>query len=73
VASDALKRSRGLRGTREYLGILELAARESEVGVDDALRYLIDRGESISVAAVAEIISSDDPPPPGRRPSRSPT
>jgi len=62
VASDALKRGRGLRGTREYLGILQLAAQESEVGVDDALRHLIDRGQSISVAAVAEILSSDDPP-----------
>lgn len=62
VASDALKRARGLRGTREYLGILELAAQESEAGVDDALRHLIDRGESISVAAVAEILVSDDPP-----------
>jgi len=61
VASDALKRGRGLRGVREYLGILQLAARESEVGVDDALRHLINRGESISVAAVAEILSSDDP------------
>jgi hypothetical protein len=62
VASDALKRGRGLRGTREYLGILQLAARESEVGVDDALRHLIDRGESISVAAVAGILACDHPP-----------
>ena len=62
VASDALKRSRGPRGTREYLGILQLAAQESEVGVDDALRHLIDRGEPISIAAVAAFLSSDDPP-----------
>jgi len=62
VASDALKRGRGPRGTREYLGILQLAARESEVGVDDALRHLIDRGESISVAAVVSILNSGDPP-----------
>lgn len=62
VASDALRRGRGLRGTREYLGILQLAARESEVAVDDALRHLIDRAEPISVDAVAEILSSGDPP-----------
>ena len=60
VAADAVKRDLGGRGSREYLGILALAARESEIGVDDALRHLIDRGATISVAAVAEILGSGD-------------
>ena len=60
VAADALKRDRGPRGSREYLEILQLAAQESEVGVDAALRHLIDRGEAITVAAVAAIVHSAD-------------
>ena len=64
VAADALRRDLGARGTREYLGILQVAACESEVGVDDALRHLIDRGEMISVAAVSRIVRCGDPLPP---------
>ena len=64
VAADALKRDLGPRGNREYLGILQVAAHESEVGVDDALRNLIDRGETISVAAVSRIVRCGDPLPP---------
>lgn len=63
VAADALKRDLGARGTREYLGILQLAAHEGEIGVDSALRHLINRGEDISVAAVSEIVHSGDPLP----------
>jgi hypothetical protein len=37
----------GPAGQPEYLGILQPAAQESEVGVDGALRHLIDRGEAI--------------------------
>ncbi len=64
VAADALRCDLGVRGKREYLGILQLAAQVSEAGVDDALRHLIDRGETISVAAVSEILSCGDPLPP---------
>lgn len=63
VAADALKRDLGPRGSREYLGILQLAAHEGEIGVDGALRHLINRGEAISVAAVAAIVHSGDPLP----------
>ncbi len=63
VAADAVKRDLGARGNREYLGILALAAKQSEAGVDDALRHLIDRGETISVDAVTAILRSCDPLP----------
>jgi hypothetical protein len=63
VAADALKRDLGARGHREYLGILALAAAESEIGVDNALRHLIDRGETISVAVVSQIVHSGAPLP----------
>jgi hypothetical protein len=62
IAADALKQALGPRGAREYLLILQLAARESEVGVDDALRHLIDHGETISAKAVAAILGSAEPP-----------
>jgi hypothetical protein len=64
VAADALRRDLGARGNREYLEILQVAARESEVGVDDALRHLIDRDEAISAAAVSHLVRSGDPLPP---------
>ena len=63
VAADAVKCDLGARGNREYLGILALAAKQSEAGVDDALRHLIDRGETISVDAVTAILRSCDPLP----------
>lgn len=63
VAADVLKRDLGARGSREYLTILQLAAQESEVGVDGALRHLIDRGEVISAPAVTTIVQSGAPLP----------
>ena len=49
--------------TREYLKILYLAARENETALDDALRYLFDSEEPVTVRAVEEIIES------GRKPN----
>ena len=60
VAVDAVRRDMGARGTREYLRILQLAARLSESRVDDALRHLIDSGKSISAAAVEELVQRAD-------------
>jgi hypothetical protein len=62
MAYDALKGGR--KGTREYLAILQLAAQETETGVDDALRILIQDGGSISSVAVEEIIRSGQRPAP---------
>lgn len=56
IAYDALKRQRPTRAHKEYLQILQLAARETEVGVEDALRVLIDREEPIAAATVAEMV-----------------
>ena len=53
MAYDALCRQHAdQRAAREYLKILQLAARESEAGVQDALRAALDRGEKISFAAI---------------------
>jgi DNA replication protein DnaC len=43
MAYDALKASHPRRAEKQYLQILHLAARETETGVDDALRVLLGR------------------------------
>jgi hypothetical protein len=45
MAFDELKDKLGPRGSKEYLAILELAAKESEAKVDEALRGLLEKGE----------------------------
>jgi hypothetical protein len=42
MAFDALEERHGVRGSKEYLRILELAAKESEAKVDEALRTLLE-------------------------------
>ncbi len=45
MAYDALNGQRPGRAAKEYLGILHLAAQESECAVDEALRLLLDGGQ----------------------------
>jgi hypothetical protein len=52
--------------SKEYLKILDLAAKESETKVDDALRLLFERGErgdAISFDSVRVIVESNEPVP----------
>ena len=56
MAYDALKQSNGVGATKAYLRILYLAARETESGVDDALRWLLDTGRSITAEAVEQFV-----------------
>jgi hypothetical protein len=48
---------------REYLAILQLAARDSEVEVDDALRILLDQEQPLSASAVQQRMRSMDAVP----------
>jgi hypothetical protein len=60
MAYDSLKKNHVLSvASREYLSILEMAAKESESGVDKALRILIDNGDQIESKAVRMILESD--------------
>ena len=53
MAYDQLSRRRTTRSAaRQYLAILELAAKENETAVDEALSHLLDRGEPITFEAV---------------------
>lgn len=58
VAYDALQQTTASRAVKEYLKILELAAEEGEVSVDEALRELLERkGESaVTAGSIREML-----------------
>jgi hypothetical protein len=56
MAYDALREAQPERGHKEYLGILYLAARQSETAVDEALRRLLAGDRPVSRAAVEELV-----------------
>ena len=58
VAYDALKMVKNGKAAKEYIEILYLAARESETGVDAALRVLIDQETPVTVEGVKRILHS---------------
>jgi len=60
MAYDELRTRIPWRASREYLTILELAAHETESGVDDALRRLLAQGEPINAAGVKKLLASGE-------------
>jgi hypothetical protein len=64
MAYDALRETAPDRASREYLKILELAARENEALVDDALRSLLDGEQPILAPAVVAWIRRQEPAQP---------
>jgi hypothetical protein len=56
MAYDYLAATASGRSDHEYLGILQLAARQSEVEVDEALRRLLEAGGDVSLKAVAALV-----------------
>ena len=65
IAYDELCRDHGPRkGVREYLKILQLAARDSQDAVQDALRLAITRGEAISSKSVRLAVEQHQQAPP---------
>jgi len=64
IAYDLLRCSMGIkRGNKEYLKILELAAKNNETLVHEILRHLINQDEELSFKAVKEIVDSKQQPP----------
>ena len=63
MAFDELKGQLGARGSKEYLAILELAAKESEAEVDEALRVLLEKGESSAPTITAATVSGSPTQP----------
>jgi len=56
MAYDALRETEGQRADKEYLGILYLAARQSETAVDEALRTLLAGDQPLTKAAVEALV-----------------
>lgn len=63
MAYDELKRTSPCRAAKEYLGILYLAARESEAEVDHILQTLLDREIPLSAAVVKQQLQAAEQPP----------
>ena len=58
MAYDALTEQQPTRAVREYLAIVELAALDGEVLVDDALRILLDGSEPLTAKVVEQFVRS---------------
>jgi len=65
MAYDLLRREQGIKsGNKQYLKLLELAARNSETAVNDILRFFLNRGMAITFEAVeAKVHCLQQPPP----------
>jgi hypothetical protein len=64
IAYDLLRNQQGIQqGNKQYLKILELAAKENETTVNETLRYLVNQGQRICFATVEEIVRSKQQPP----------
>ena len=61
MAYDALRETTPDRASRAYLQILELAARENEALVDDALRILLAEDQTITAQVVVDWIGRREP------------
>lgn len=59
MAYDYLKKNNNFRANKEYLKILELAAKESESGVDKALKILFKEEKPMTVDRVKELLEGD--------------
>ena len=64
IAYDVLKQQTPSRASKEYLQILQLAARETEAGVDDALRVLLDQEQPIDAKVIEVMVLSRQEIPP---------
>jgi hypothetical protein len=64
MAYDALKETTPSRYTKEYLKLLQLAAEEGEVQVDEALRELLEGEAVITVESIRELLAKLDTIPP---------
>jgi len=64
IAYDILRHQHGAKqANKQYLKILELAAKENQTVVNEALRFLINRAETIDFATVKQMVESKQQPP----------
>ena len=61
---DILRRQYGIKqANKQYLKILDLAAKENETLVNETLRYLINHADTIDFDTVKEMVESEQKPP----------
>lgn len=60
MAYDSLRQANPLQANRDYVGLLYLAAKESETVVNEALRRLLEEESPISLEAVRRIVQSGE-------------
>jgi transposase len=58
MAYDWLKRHLNGRGHKEYLKILYFASKNTEIGVENALRYLMNQGKPIRLESIEKIVQT---------------
>jgi len=65
IAYDLLRSEYGPRGgNKQYLKVLELAAKESQTAVNESLRFLIHQGNEVHFKIVEAMVRSQLQPPP---------
>jgi hypothetical protein len=64
MAYDFLKDQNPGKGHKEYLKILSLAAKETESGVEDAIRWLLEEDHPISADKIESILKTNQAIPP---------
>lgn len=64
IAYDILRCQQGMKqANKEYLKILELAAKESQTAVNEALRFLVNHAEGMDFETVQQMVQSEEQPP----------
>ena len=64
IAYDILRNRHGIKqANKQYLKILELAAKENEASVNEALRFLINHADAIDFDTVEQMVKSEQQPP----------
>jgi len=58
MAYDALRQQNPNTASKKYLEILSLSAKQSEAGVDDALRHLIENDNPISADTIKAMLDA---------------
>ena len=64
IAYDILRNQYGIKqANKQYLKILELAAKENEASVNEALRFLVNHADQIDFDTVEQMVKSEQQPP----------
>jgi len=64
IAYDILRRQHGIKqANKQYLKILELAAKDNQTSVNETLRFLVNHADAIDFDTVEQMVRSEQQPP----------